>query len=81
MTTSPKSIRVQWLQPFSLNGINVTYSVHWLSENKFGPPIEGQTKLTEEGFEDETGELRYIKDITSLAPDSIYAFTVWKSAL
>ena len=76
MATSPKSVRVQWLQPLSLNGINVTYSVHWLSENKFGPPIEGQTQITDEGLKDQTGQLRYTKDITSLMPDSIYAFTV-----
>ena len=81
MPTSPNSVRVQWLQPLSLNGINVTYSIHWLSENKFGPPIEGQTKLSEEGFKDQTEQLRYSLDITSLAADSLYAFTVWKTII
>lgn len=76
MPISPKAVRVQWLQPLSLNGINVTYSIHWLSENKFGPPIEGQTKVSEEGFKDQTGQLRYSTDITSLTADSVYAFTV-----
>ncbi|KAK4016061.1 hypothetical protein OUZ56_031022 [Daphnia magna] len=75
IVTSPVSVRVQWLQPSSLNGINITYSVHWLSENKFGSPIEGQLKLSED-VEDQAGPFRYFIDITSLTANTTYAFMV-----
>lgn len=75
IVTSPVSVRVQWLQPSSLNGINITYSVHWLSENKFGSPIEGQLKLSED-VEDQAVPFRYFIDITSLTANTTYAFMV-----
>lgn len=74
--TSPYSVRVEWLQPSSLNGIDVKYSVHyWFTHSKFGPQIEGQPKMSEIS-EIETGPSRYTVDITSLTSNTNYNFTV-----
>lgn len=63
---SPNSVRVQWLQPINLNGINVKYSVHWLPDNTF-MSIEQ---------DNQTGSHRYTADILSLAPNTNYTFAV-----